>query len=243
MLHKTPPRAEVPIAPCERIRYAVLMTGDNSVQPVAERLTITGPAGPIEVLIETPSAAPSRAIGVICHPHPLHGGAMTNKVVHMLARAFNEAQAIAVRFNFRGVGGSAGVYDHGRGETDDALAVVGWAQERAPDLPLWLGGFSFGGAVAICASMRLDVARLITVAPAIDRVDVSSSAPQAPWLLVQGERDELVDAQAVQQWAATLARPPRLQLLPEVDHFFHGRLNVLKDVVVSWLNETNAARE
>lgn len=215
-----------------------------SVSTPTQSVTIPGPAGNIEALLDTPATAPNEvrpgAVGVICHPHPLHGGTMTNKVVHTLAKAFNDVGAPAVRFNYRGVGASAGAYDEGNGETEDALAVLDWVAQRWPGTPLWLGGFSFGGAIAIRASVASSrgarIARLVTVAPAIRRVSVDSSTlPACPWLIVQGDRDELVDPADIQQWAQALPVEPRLSMLAGVEHFFHGRLNDLRTVVVNWL--------
>jgi alpha/beta superfamily hydrolase len=202
-------------------------------------LTIPGPAGTLEALLDEPVDAGSPdSIAVVCHPHPQYGGAMTNKVVYSLAKAFNEAGATAVRFNYRGVGASTGTYDDGNGETADALAVLDWAAQRWPGAKLCLGGFSFGGAVAIRAAAARDVARLVTVAPAIRRIPVDdSSLPQCPWLIVQGDQDELVDPNDIQQWAEGLAESPRLVMLNGVEHFFHGRLNDLRQVVTRWLIE------
>jgi uncharacterized protein len=202
-----------------------------------QHLTIAGPAGNLEALLDEPtSAIAPTAVAVICHPHPLYGGTMTNKVVHVLAKAFNEAGAPAVRFNYRGVGASVGVYDEGNGETQDALAVLDWAAQRWPGAQLWLGGFSFGGAVAIRACTARDVKRLVTVAPAIRRVSVDeNSMPDCPWLIVQGDRDELVEARDIQQWAAALPKPPLLSMVTGAEHFFHGRLNDLRQIVVDWL--------
>jgi alpha/beta superfamily hydrolase len=206
------------------------------VHPVAETLSIPGPVGELEALLESPPDADNARVVVVCHPHPVYGGTMTNKVVHMLARSCNEFGVTALRFNYRGVGKSPGSYDEGNGETQDALAVLDWAANRWPQAQLWLAGFSFGGAVAIRAAVRRDVKRLITVAPAVHRIAVDSNQlPRCPWLLVQGDRDELVDAAAVQQWVQTLATPPQLELLAGVDHFFHGRLNQLRELVLKWL--------
>lgn len=209
-----------------------------------QALTITGPAGPLEALIDAPPDSNSpEAVAVICHPHPLYGGTMTNKVVHMLAKAFNDLGVPAVRFNYRGVGASAGAYDDGNGEAADALAVLDWAAQRWPGAQLWLGGFSFGGAIAIRAATARDVTRLVTVAPAIRRVSVDSSpVPQCPWLIVQGDSDELVDAADIQQWAQSLSVSPQLVMLAGVEHFFHGRLNDLRRAVVSWLGEFDVER-
>src|ERR1044072_3092659 len=202
-------------------------------------LTIPGPAGNIEALLDTPTAATTNEGGGICHPHPLQGATMTNKVVHPLAKAFNDVGAPAVRFNYRGVGASEGTYDEGNGETQDALAVLDWAAQRWPGAQVWLGGFSFGGAVAIRAAVASSrVSRLVTVAPAIRRVSVDANAlPQCPWLIVQGDRDELVDPAYIQQWSRALPVQPRLTMLSGVEHFFHGRLNDLRTTVVSWLTE------
>lgn len=202
-------------------------------------LTIPGPAGTLEALLDEPAGVSSpESVAIICHPHPLHGGTMTNKVVYSLAKAFNEAGAAAVRFNYRGVGASTGTYDDGSGETADALAVLEWAAQRWPGAKLCLGGFSFGGAVAIRAAASRDVARLVTIAPAIRRIPVDDrSLPQCPWLIVQGDQDELVDPRDIQQWAQGLPEAPRLEMLSGVEHFFHGRLNELRQVVVRWLVE------
>lgn len=216
----------------------------SAPRPDTERLTLDGPAGALESLLDRPAGAGDAThVGVVCHPHPLHGGTMANKVAHMLAKSFNEAGAPAVRFNYRGVGASAGAYADGAGETDDALAVIDWVRRRWPTASLWLAGFSFGGAVAIRAAAQRDIARLVTVAPAVQRVAVSAnSLPRCPWLLIQGERDELVDVEDVKRWAASVAPSPELRLLPGVDHFFHGRLNELRDIVVEWLR-TSANRQ
>jgi alpha/beta superfamily hydrolase len=213
-----------------------------------ERVQIPGPAGTLEGIVEQPSdqrAGEPATVAVICHPHPQYGGTMTNKVVHMLAKSCNELGATAVRFNYRGVGASAGSYDEGNGETLDALAAIEWAQARWSGTQLWLGGFSFGGAVAIRAAAQVPVQRLMTVAPAIQRVAVDiAQRPHSAWLIVQGDSDELVDAKQIQEWAATLDPPPELVMLPGVDHFFHGRLNDLRDIVLRWVRGSQGgARE
>lgn len=205
----------------------------------SKNLTLPGPAGTLEALLDEPATiATPAAVAVVCHPHPQFGGTMTNKVVHSLAKAFNEAGAPAVRFNYRGVGASTGAYDEGNGEAADALAVLDWAAQRWPGARLWVGGFSFGGSVAIRAAAARDVTRLVSVAPAIRRVSVDDNAlPRCPWLIVQGDRDELVDPADIQRWAESLAESPRVALLSGVEHFFHGRLNDLRQVVSSWLIE------
>jgi alpha/beta superfamily hydrolase len=160
---------------------------------------------------------------------------MNNKVVHTLARAFNELGIKALRFNYRGVGASHGVYDEGNGETLDALAVLDWANDCWPGVPLYLAGFSFGGAVAIRAARQRRIERLVTVAPAIERISAEPALPECPWLLIQGSADELLDPAATQRWVVSLPRPPQLVMLEGVSHFFHGHLTQLKDVVLQWL--------
>lgn len=215
----------------------------NFHRPTTERVTIAGPAGSLEALLETPAEADGARIAVVCHPHPVYGGTMTNKVVHMLAKSFNERGVPSLRFNFRGVGASAGSYDEGEGETQDALAAVDWALQRLPGAALWLAGFSFGGAIAVRAAVARGAKRLVTVAPAVHRFAVDGAQlPRCPWLLVQGDNDELVDAGEIQRWVATLAAPPKLAMLPGVDHFFHGRLNELRAVVLGWLDATGTQR-
>lgn len=192
---------------------------------------VVGAAGAIEVVVDLPAAAP-RAVALCCHPHPLYGGTLTNKVIHTVARGFVAQGAAAVRFNFRGVGASQGVHDGGRGETDDLVTVAAWARARWPGLPLWLGGFSFGSYVALNGTPRLAPALLATVAPPVGRWDFSHiAAPACPWLVVQGSADELVDAAEVARWAGALQPAVRIALMDGASHFFHGRLRELQDAV------------
>lgn len=204
--------------------------------PRAESVPVVGPAGSLETLLELP-AGPVVGVAVICHPHPLHGGAMSNKVVHTLARAALQLGCAAWRFNFRGVGASAGQFDHGVGETDDALALQGAAAVRWPGLPLLLAGFSFGGAVALRAAARQPPALLVTVAPALDRVPAEVLvAPPCPWLIVHGDRDEVVPLAGSERWVAERAPQAHLVRLPGVGHFFHGALPVLQAAVVDFVD-------
>ncbi len=198
----------------------------------SERVSIAGPAGPIEAVAEEPGVrAPLYA--VVCHPHPLFGGTMDNKVVTTLARALQEVGIATVRFNFRGVGASAGTFDDGRGETADAAAVADYGALRWPGRELVLAGFSFGAYVALRLSQERATARLITVAPPVDRFDFSALAPPGcPWLVVQGDADEVVNPQRVIAWAKSLDPQPRLTVLPGVSHFFHGHLPELREAVI-----------
>ena len=191
--------------------------------------TLTGPAGQIEIEVDEPTGA-LRGVAVLCHPHPLHGGSMGNKVVQTLSRAFVQMGYRSVRFNFRGVGRSQGQWDDGRGEVDDALAVI--ATQRVADLPLALGGFSFGAYVAACAATRLagqaPAERLVLVGPAAGRFAVPSVPSDT--IVVHGEADEVVPLSATLDWA----RPQSLPVLvfPGVGHFFHGQLTLLKSQVI-----------
>jgi alpha/beta superfamily hydrolase len=171
-------------------------------------------------------------VAVICHPHPLHGGSMHNKVVTMIARALRELGLATVVFNFRGVGASAGEYDDGHGETEDLVAVATWAQQARPDSALWLAGFSFGSYVAARAAARLPVRQMISVAPPVSRWDFAGLAsPLCPWLVIQGETDEIVDPQAVYAWVAAQPEPPTLTRMPDTGHFFHRRLMDLRGAI------------
>ena len=195
-----------------------------------QRLKVAGPAGDIECALDMPGSAP-RGLAVVCHPHPQHGGTMDNKVVQTLARAFVQLGYAALRFNFRGVGASAGAWAHGPGEIDDALAVV--ASQRAPGQPLVLAGFSFGAYVASNVAARLAEAgtpaeRLVLVGPAASRFGVA--AVPADTLVLHGEADDVVPLSAVFDWARPQALP--VTVIPGAGHFFHGQLPLLKSLVV-----------
>ena len=200
-----------------------------------EFLLQAGPAGRIEVAIDQPEGTP-RGVAVIAHPHPLHGGTLTNKVVQTLARAFVLAGWTAVRFNFRGVGRSESTYDEGRGELDDLLTVV---RAQAPDGPLCLSGFSFGAFVTSHAAAQLqaqrDVQRLVLVGTAASRFSVAPvpSELHLRSLVIHGELDDTVPLASVMDWA----RPQQLPVLvvPGGGHFFHGQLPLLRELVLRHL--------
>ena len=194
-----------------------------------EKLLIAGPAGELEIAIDRPAAGtPEQGMALICHPNPTQGGTMDNKVVQTLARAFIQLGWRAVRFNFRGIGRSQGGWDEGRGEIDDALAVL--AAQRAPGEPLVLSGFSFGGYVASQAAQRVAEAaqRLVLVGPATSRFD---TAPvPADTVVIHGEVDDVVPLSSVLDWARPQSLP--VTVVPGVGHFFHGQLPLLKSLVV-----------
>jgi alpha/beta superfamily hydrolase len=158
---------------------------------------------------------------------------MHNKVVTMAARALRESGATTIRFNFRGVGQSAGEFGEGEGESDDLRAVAAWARQQYPDAQLWLAGFSFGAYVTYRNAAALDTGLLLSIAPPVGRSwDFSDIPhPNCPWLMIQGEADEIVDAQAVKAWAESLKPPPELVLMPETSHFFHRKLMDLRGAI------------
>jgi uncharacterized protein len=207
-----------------------------SPSPASQALQIPGPSGVLQAIVEEPVGVTPSAIAIICHPHPLHGGTMNNKVVRTLAWACSDLGAPTVRFNYRGVEASEGSYDAGEGETDDAIAVIDWAQARWPDRPLWLSGFSFGGGVALRAALRRPTARLITVAPAIAREAPPAQLPECPWLVIQGDADELIPASMVLDWVKSLSVQPEVNVIAGASHFFHGKLVELRTVAREWLN-------
>ncbi|PKO41469.1 MAG: alpha/beta hydrolase [Betaproteobacteria bacterium HGW-Betaproteobacteria-3] len=200
------------------------------------RLTLTGAAGAIEAVRDDPAGA-SRGVAVIAHPHPLFAGTMDNKVVQTIARAFVQCGFSAVRFNFRGVGASAGVHDEGRGECDDLLAVV--RQVAAHGEPLALAGFSFGAFVTSHAVQALwperPPVRLVLVGTAAARFDVAPlpDAARDRALVVHGEHDDTVPLSAVMDWARPQSLP--VTVIPGGGHFFHGQLPLLKSLVVRHL--------
>jgi alpha/beta superfamily hydrolase len=165
---------------------------------------------------------------------------MHNKVVTMVERALRESGLDTVRFNFRGTGASEGVHDEGEGEGDDLGAVVAWVRRVRPDDALWLAGFSFGSYVSIRHAVRLRADALVSIAPPVGRWAFETIAPPTcPWLIVQGEADEVVEPQAVFDWVDALKRKPELVRMPETSHFFHRRLmdlrGAIKHAVRGWL--------
>jgi uncharacterized protein len=208
----------------------------NFRPPQPERVLIPGPAGGLEAIVEDPAIGAATRCGVVCHPHPQFGGTMDNKVVHTLARTLQELGMPTVRFNFRGVGKSTGSYAEGVGETDDAVAVIDWSLKRWPGAALWLAGFSFGASIAVRASAQRPAAVLITVAPAIQRLETGPTpGPATRWLLIQGDQDELVNHAEVIAWAGKRSPPPQVTVLPGVTHYFHGRLQELKAAVLGFV--------
>jgi alpha/beta superfamily hydrolase len=194
------------------------------------RVMIEGPAGNIETDINDPGGA-HRGIALIAHPNPVQGGTKDNKVVTTLAKAFFALGHVVARPNFRGVGASGGRHDEGRGETDDLLAVAAYLKRHYGDLPLALAGFSFGGFVQTQVAKRLKPQCMVLVGPAVSRIR-SAVVPRGT-LVIHGDQDDVVPLAAVLDWA----RPQNLPVVvvPGGEHFFHGRLNLLADIVLRYI--------
>ncbi|WP_166211193.1 alpha/beta hydrolase [Cognatiluteimonas telluris] len=194
---------------------------------------LDGPAGALELAVDPAEGPPVPAVAVFCHPLPTEGGTMHNKVVTMATRALREVGVDTVRFNFRGVGASQGHFDDGNGETEDLVAVASWVRAQRPAAALWLGGFSFGAYVALRAAPTLQPAFMLSIAPPVRRSwDFDALLlPTCPWLVIQGEADEIVDPQAVYAWIEAMATPPQLVRMPDTSHFFHRRLMDLRGAV------------
>ena len=194
-----------------------------------QRVMIEGAAGPIETDINEP-AGTHRGIALIAHPNPVQGGTKDNKVVTTLAKAFFNLGYVAARPNFRGVGASAGEHDRGDGEAEDLVTVAEYLRTRYGDVPLLLAGFSFGSFVQTRVAKRVSAERMVLVGPAVNRFP-AESVPTGT-LVVHGEDDDVVPLQAVLDWA----RPQQLPIVvvPGGEHFFHGRLNLLAQIVVHY---------
>lgn len=193
-----------------------------------ERLVIDGPAGALETDLNDPGL-PRRGIALIAHPNPVQGGSKDNKVVTTLAKTLFGLGYVVIRPNFRGVGASAGSFDHGNGETDDLIAVTRYAKGRFGELPLLLAGFSFGAFVQTRLARQVTADRLLLVGPAVNRFP--AEAVPANTLVIHGEHDDVVPLSAVFDWA----RPQNLPIVvvPGGEHFFHGRLHLLAQIVRS----------
>ncbi len=205
-------------------------------RPPPERLLIEGAAGPIEVVIDLPQQV--RGLALVCHPHPLFGGTLDNKVAQTVARTLRDLSYASVRPNFRGVGKSAGSHDHGVAESDDMLRVIDYARQRFGDLPVVLGGFSFGAFVQTRVAKRLTEGgtppqRVVLVGTAAGHVTGARSYATEPvpadTIVIHGELDVTVRLSNVLDWARTQDLP--VIVVPGADHFFHGRLHVIRDII------------
>ncbi len=196
---------------------------------------LSGAVGQLEAIIDKPSESVSeKYVAVCCHPHPQHGGTMGNKVIYTASRSLAGLGITSIRFNFRGVGKSEGEYDDGVGEQDDLKAVVGWIRQEFPDFQIIFGGFSFGAYISSLQAINLGCRLLISIAPPIGRIEfVGFDRPNCPWLVIQGDEDELVDANKVEEWLNGFQEPAELHRMPAASHFFHGKLVELRSIVES----------
>ena len=198
-----------------------------------QSLFLPGPAGRLEALWEQPAAARADLAGLVCHPHPLYGGTLHNKVVHHTARALQELGLAVLRFNFRGAGASQGKHDEGRGEADDVRAALDWLTEKLPEAGAVLAGFSFGAWVGLrvgCSDER--VRALLGVGLPADNSDLSYlAACSKPKLFVQGTRDQLGSQPAVEAVVGQAAAPKKLVWIEGADHFFTGHLEKLRHAI------------
>jgi len=200
-------------------------------------LEIAGSAGPLEAVVERAPDVIQRFGCVVCHPHPLHAGTMHNKVVTTVARTVARSCGTSLRFNYRGVGASAGAYDGDRGELEDALAAVQQLRQICGSAaPVIVAGFSFGGAIAYRVAAESEVDALITVAPAWERIPPASRARPRSWLLLQGDDDEIISSAGVFNWANAHEPPPQIEKFESTGHFFHGRLQQLDDAVAAYIS-------
>ncbi len=209
------------------------MSHDEEFPAQRTALFLRGPAGKLECITDVPAAAEARAgTIIICHPHPQFGGTMNNKVVTIMERSLRELGLNTVRFNFRGAGASEGEYDEGRGETDDLLAVAAWVRRTRPADVLWLGGFSFGSYVTLRAAKQLRPALLISIAPPARRYAFAQlEHPRCPWLVIQGDEDDIVSVEDVRQWVQSTEPRPDLAVMEHAGHFFHRRLMDLRGLL------------
>ncbi|SRR5579883_144150 len=204
-------------------------------------MTFTIPAshGVLEILTSPAQEnIPEKNItAIICHPHPLYGGTMYNKVVTTLARTFRDLGMRTVRFNFRGIGKSTGIFDEGRGEADDLVTVIDWVKKIRPEDKIFLAGFSFGGFIAAKVAVTQPPAQLVTVAPQVSRFIETKLPPIiCPWILVHGEQDEIIPFSEVLLWYETLDPKPVFIRIPDAGHFFHGKLVELRSKLEEFLS-------
>lgn len=207
------------------------------MNPTTQTLLIPGPSGQLEIAINVPSSGAPLGIALIAHPNPAQGGTMEHKIVHTLARTFLQMNYATIRFNYRGVGRSEGVFDEGRGETDDAEAVLNYAQTHLGLQPLVLAGFSFGGSIQVELANRLiennahsHIKGVVLVGPAVGRFPMKDIPESIPCLILQGEDDEIIATADVLNWAKRQKRP--VVVFPDCGHFFHGRLMDLQNEIL-----------
>ncbi len=204
---------------------------------------IAGPAGSLEALLDMPEGEP-RAVAVFGHPHPLHGGTMHTKALYQAAKAMPRIGVAALRFNFRGVGRSAGVFDAGLGEKDDFRAALEFVSGRFPDLPIWAAGMSFGSWVGMTTGAEDPrVSLLLGIAPPVDRYDFDSlTTSTLPKFIIHGESDELISIKEIRKFYAQLPEPKELVAIEDADHLFDGKTLLVGEAVEDPLADFNTIR-
>jgi uncharacterized protein len=204
---------------------------------------IAGPAGPLEALLDLPQGEP-RAVAVFGHPHPMHGGTMHTKALYQAAKAMPRIGVAALRFNFRGVGRSAGSFDSGPGEQDDFRAGLSYVEQRFPDVPIWAAGMSFGSWVAL--SVGADDSRvslLLAIAPPVDRYDFDAlKTCTLPKFIIHGESDELISIKEIRKFYAQLPEPKELVTIEDASHLFEGKTSLVGEAVEDLLADFNTVR-
>jgi alpha/beta superfamily hydrolase len=202
-------------------------------------LFLAGPAGRLEALLWTSSNAEPPFVAVVCHPHPLYGGTMHNKVVYQVAKALHSRGATVLRFNFRGVGHSGGAHDNGRGEQDDVGAAIDYLATEFPGRPVLLAGFSFGSWVGLCVGCGDErVQRLIGLGLPVDNVDMSFlQSCSKPKLIIQGGNDQFGSRPKLEALFAGLPEPKELAMVEGADHFFTGQLDQVAAAINRWLDQ------
>ena len=203
-----------------------------------------GPAGPLEALLELPQGEP-RAVAIFGHPHPLHGGTMHTKALYQAAKAMPRIGVAALRFNFRGVGRSAGTFDSGDGEKEDFRAAIAFVGERFPDLPIWAAGMSFGAWIAMTVGAEDPrVSLLLAIAPPVDRYDFDVLRTcTLPKFIVHGERDELISIRDIRKFYAQIPEPKELVTIEDANHLFEGKTSLVGETVEDLLVDFNTVNQ
>ena len=204
---------------------------------------IAGPAGPLEALLDEPEGEP-RAVAVFGHPHPLHGGTMHTKALYRAAKSMPRIGVAALRFNFRGVGGSAGTFDAGPGEKEDFKAAIAFMSERYPDVPVWAAGMSFGSWIAMTAGAEdARVSLLLGIAPPVDRYDFDAlKTCTLPKFIIHGEADELISIKDVRKFYAQIPEPKELVTIEDANHLFEGKTSLVGEAVEDLLADFNTVK-
>jgi len=204
---------------------------------------IAGPAGPLEALLDVPAGEP-RAVAVFGHPHPLHGGTMHTKALYQAAKAMPRIGVAALRFNFRGVGRSAGTFDAGPGEMADFKAAIAFMNERYPDLPIWAAGMSFGSWIAMTAGAEdARVSLLLGIAPPVDRFDFDAlKTCTLPKFIIHGEADELISIKDIRRFYSQIPEPKELVTIEDANHLFEGKTSMVGDAVEDLLADFNTVK-